>query len=728
MAAYLFYKVAPLFYAADVEQVASYATQQSQLPLYLSLEEYKTVGFSLFDSGNVLFFDANTGATLLETNLFLDKGDPTVNQSFPISNAAKIDIVASSGTSGELMAIGVQGGKVLIAQHSYESTYPDGKRKVIPSLRFPYGKAFFVLTEQQVNLEALAIGGNEQGFLVMGYAPASKKLHLLQQQQEESFSGEMHTQTSQFALPWNHGSIQHMLLDSAQKKAFIVTENGILFVYRIEDNALVFVEKQRVVSDGVDVSAFSFLNGENSILIGDSSGQVQQRFAVKDDTGFASFSKIRTFQHSNFAIKQILPEQRRRGFVVLDAEGNIGVYYSTSERLMHFEPAGSRVEGVPSMVALAAKADAMLSAQTVPHQEAPMVTHWKIDNPHPEISWKVLWGKVWYEGQQSPNYTWQSTGGSDEFESKLSLVPLTLGTIKATFYTLLFSIPLAIGCAIYTACFMNPCIRRWIKPAVEMMAALPSVVLGFVAAIWLAPLLEDHLTAFLLSIPIVLIGVFLLSLVWLSLPKKQFSFLRFPDEPFIYLIPVVIALVAFSAVLGGHVENVFFAGDLPQWLNNQLQWSFTQRNALVVGIAMGFAVVPIIFSISEDAIRGVPLHLTAGSLALGATLWQTLTRVVILAASPGIFSAIMIGMGRAVGETMIVVMATGNTPITGFNLFQGFRALSANIATEMPEAEPASTHFRILFLSGLVLFLFTFFFNILAESLSKRLRKRYSAS
>ena len=166
---------------------------------------------------------------------------------------------------------------------------------------------------------------------------------------------------------------------------------------------------------------------------------------------------------------------------------------------------------------------------------------------------------------------------------------------------------------------------------------------------------------------------------------------------------------------------------MPNWLTTELGIAFDQRNAIVVGIAMGLAVIPNIFSIAEDAIFSVPKHLTMGSLALGATPWQTMTRVILLTASPGIFSAVMIGMGRAVGETMIVLMATGNTPIMDFNIFQGLRTLAANIAVEMPESEVGSTHYRILFLAGLILFLFTFCFNTIAEVVRHRLRRRYSS-
>jgi phosphate transport system permease protein len=166
---------------------------------------------------------------------------------------------------------------------------------------------------------------------------------------------------------------------------------------------------------------------------------------------------------------------------------------------------------------------------------------------------------------------------------------------------------------------------------------------------------------------------------------------------------------------------------MPLWLTNEMGIPYEQRNSLVVGLAMGFAVIPTIFSISEDALYSVPKHLTTGSLALGATRWQTMVRVVLLTASPGIFSAVMIGLGRAVGETMIVVMATGNTAIMDLNMFQGFRALSANIAVEMPETEVNSTHYRILFLAALVLFMATFFVNTIAEIVRQRLRNKYSS-
>jgi len=140
---------------------------------------------------------------------------------------------------------------------------------------------------------------------------------------------------------------------------------------------------------------------------------------------------------------------------------------------------------------------------------------------------------------------------------------------------------------------------------------------------------------------------------------------------------------------------------------------------------MGFAVIPIIFTIAEDALSSVPAPLRSASLALGASRWQTTLRIIIPTASAGIFSAVMIGLGRAVGETMIVVMATGNTPITSFNIFSGMRTLSANIAVELPEAPVHSTLYRTLFLGAMMLFLMTFLVNTFAELLRQHLREKY---
>ena len=349
-----------------------------------------------------------------------------------------------------------------------------------------------------------------------------------------------------------------------------------------------------------------------------------------------------------------------------------------------------------------------------------------IDNPHPEISWSSLWGKVWYESYPEPDYVWQSTSANTDFEPKLSLSPLAFGTLKAAFYAMLLAAPLAIAAAIYTAYFMAPRMRTKVKPVIELMEALPTVILGFFAGLFLAPFLENHLPGIFSLLLLTPVGILLFGYVWTRLPEAIRH--RVPEGwEAALLIPVVIAVGWFSIGISGHLENWLFDGNMRLWLTNELGIPFDQRNALVVGLAMGFAVIPNIYSIAEDAVFSVPRGLTLGSLALGATPWQTMTRVVILTASPGIFSALMIGMGRAVGETMIVLMATGNTPIMDMNIFEGMRTLAANVAVEMPESEVGGSHYRVLFLSAFVLLTFTFVMNTLAELIRQRLRNKYAS-
>ncbi|HEX8296411.1 MAG TPA: ABC transporter permease subunit, partial [Chthoniobacteraceae bacterium] len=208
-----------------------------------------------------------------------------------------------------------------------------------------------------------------------------------------------------------------------------------------------------------------------------------------------------------------------------------------------------------------------------------------------------------------------------------------------------------------------------------------------------------------------------------------------PGHEFFVFVPILLFAGWTGWNLGPFIESIFFTvtdpvtgakiADFRQWWPHVTGADYQQRNSLVVGFIMGFAVIPIIFTITEDALSNVPSSLTTGSLALGASRWQTAMNVVLPTASAGIFSAIMIGLGRAIGETMIVVMATGNTPIMNLNIFSGMRTLSANIAVELPEAPHHGTLYRTLFLGAMVLFMMTFVVNTLAEIMRQRLREKY---
>jgi phosphate transport system permease protein len=265
-----------------------------------------------------------------------------------------------------------------------------------------------------------------------------------------------------------------------------------------------------------------------------------------------------------------------------------------------------------------------------------------------------------------------------------------------------------------------------LKPTIEIMAALPSVVIGFLAGLWLAPLLEEIMVGVLLTGLAIPLVVFAFVCLWQLAPASLRR--RLPDgREFYLLVPLVLAGFMLAYWLGPQVDALCFKGNYKQWVFDTFGQQFEQRNSLVIGIAMGFAVIPIIFTISEDAFSNVPSSFKSASYALGASKWQTAWRVIMPTASPGVFSAIMIGFGRAVGETMIVLMATGNTPIMSFSPFNGMRALSANIAVEIPEAPAEGTLYRVLFVAALLLFLLTFAVNTVAEVVRQRLRARYQA-
>jgi phosphate transport system permease protein len=359
---------------------------------------------------------------------------------------------------------------------------------------------------------------------------------------------------------------------------------------------------------------------------------------------------------------------------------------------------------------------------------------WKLEDHYPEASWSTFFGKIWYEGATEPAYTWQSSSGSDEFEAKFSLVPLFYGTIKGTFYALIFALPIALLSAIYVSQFLRPEIRNIVKPVMEIMASLPSVVLGFLAGLWLAPLVDTHLISIFCVILILAPLGLVVGGIWANLPQPWRRQVR-PGTEFLWLLPILAIFVTAAWQLGPWVESVFFTVkegqngaaivDFREWWRQVTSLGYDARNCLVVGFAMGFAVIPLIFTIAEDALSNVPQSLVSGSLALGASRWQTVWKVVLPTALSGIISAVMIGFGRAIGETMIVVMATGNTAIMEVNAFSGMRTLSANIAVELPEAPAGQTHYRTLFLGACCLFILTFVINTLAEMLRQRVRDRY---
>ena len=690
---YLLYVVIPMFEPAEIRESASYRAPGDGKTLQLGLEEQGTVGVRFTSEGHVIFFKTDSGKIIRDENLHL-----------PAS-------ITSVAANLNLVALALENGSVLAIRYKFDLSYPGDVRTLTPVLDYPLGKDPLVLDESGAALSHIDIQLSDD---VVGVAATTNdnRLVFARYQREESFiSGDISIVLESRSEQAFRGEIYAVALTPGLDHFYASAENGRLFDYSLDEDG--FDGKKRTYNLEHKITRLKLLLGGSSLLAGMENGEVQQWMSVRKDGG-RELVYIRNFVKNRQAVSYIATEQQRKGFAVADNRGNITINYSTSQRtLASINTANTLVD----QMAWSPRAQNLIVSDS-----NNLVHFYKVDNEYPEVSWDVLWEKVWYEGYDEADYIWQSSASTNEFEAKFSLMPLSFGTIKAAFYAMIFAVPIAIFGAMFTAQFMAPRMRQTVKPAIEIMEALPTVILGFLAGLWLAPYVETHLAGIFTLLIILPVGFLLCAWLWGFVPNKS----AFEGWEAALLVPVVLLLIWISTALSSPVETLFFNGSLRNYMSNVWGLDYDQRNALVVGLIMGFAVIPTIFSIAEDALFGVPQHLVRGSLALGATRWQTMTSVVLPAASPGIFSAVMMGFGRGVGETMIVLMATGNTPVMDMSIFQGMRTLAANLAVEVPEAEVFSTHYRVLFLAALILFLFTFVFNTLAELIRHRLRQRYS--
>jgi phosphate transport system permease protein len=544
------------------------------------------------------------------------------------------------------------------------------------------------------------------------------------------------------------------------------------------------------------VVAVERLFGGSAFAVADTKGNVQVFFTARTEGAAADGLAVVSAHHfpATGTVTALAASPRSRLFAVATADGGVRLLQATR---------GAAVLELPAAATQAATRLCLSPRENRLLAVGPAGTaSWSIEAGYPEVSFATLLRPVWYENYPRPVHAWETTG-HEAFESKFGFIPLVFGTLKATLYAMVFATPIAILAAIYASQFLHAKWRARIKPTIELMAGLPSVVLGFIAGLVFAPLIEGAAMPVITGLFTVPLALLIGALTWQLMPSGSRSRLaawRFLPVACLALPAGVLAARGAAPI----VERLLFAGDFRGWLDGQggsgfggwmlalvplaaivmagitgrfvqpwlrlagARWSdrqagaasllvflggavaavalaaaaavfldalridtrgglfgtYVQRNALVVGLGMSFAIIPLIFTIADDALMSVPDHLRSASLGAGATPWQTAVRVIVPAAASGLFSAVMIGLGRAVGETMIVLMAAGNTPIIDWNLFNGFQTLSAAIATELPEAARGSAHYRVLFLAALSLFVLTFIVNTAAELVRQRFRRR----
>ena len=823
---FLFVVALPLFYSAtsELEQSISFNLPSDQL-LASGLDESGTLGWfcnadeiSVIElkTGNKLFSRSTESCGLRQASSICHLQD-TLRSAFGFEDGtvrtgrlglttsyvpqAKIPLLANSLNVGGMITIN----NVIYLRSSNDVTK---KIELLAYLDEPISAA---LTRPIIDID-LAITTN--GFCVAALDDRGN-IHV----QKRSFQKNLITDESSVSTvettikeDRDHSGFCFIRVSGLGDQLFVFTPSGVFKRFVIRDATQpVFMEQRQLLQKNQTLTHIIRLFGGSSFVLGDNSGTTRILFTSRDTSvttkdglatkitaTFASRLNETNQQKKDRGITAISASPRSRLFAIASADGFIRLLQATNHSIIAEinSNKGSALTQKTQVLLLGSREHNLVA------YDGKNLASWNIEPGYPEVSFGSLFGTIWYENYPGNDYAWETTG-HDSFEPKFSLVPLLFGTIKATVYSMLFATPIAIFAAIYASQFMTPAWKSRIKPVIEMMASLPSVVLGFIAGLILAPLIESGVMIFITSlftIPVTLLTGAFLWQFWPPGLRGRVSNWRFP-------IVLVVALplgILFGWLIAKPTESLLFDGDFFAWLNGRgasgwggwvlalfplsamvstvmisrfinpwirqrsrkwshwttvftafslfivgfflagaistaaamfldaLRWetrsgifgTYIQRNTMIVAIGMSFAIIPLIFTIADDALSSVPDHLRSGSLSTGATPWQTTVRILLPTAASGIFSAVMIGLGRAVGETMIVLMAAGNTPIMDWNIFSGFQTLSATIATELPEATQGSTHYRILFLAAVLLFVLTFFINTVAEVVRQRFRRR----
>lgn len=836
---YLLWTVLPLFLPASLEapQPAS-SSPFASTPVVLRVAESNAIGWGIDESGVLQVFRAADGTTLRQV---------------PLAAKSSNEVTAiAAGLEGDGVALGFADGSVKVGRVAFESEFIDptsdeGARYTALHRGETSDTTSDVVIrtpQDQLRRESVAVDfegdpievsprsairrldrvDTDAGPVLLAWSDDGTLRLITIRRREDLFTGEVKVEAGQVTtLPSAEATQeapQFLGLTARAAGAVVLWRDGTVIRYDVRDrNAPQLIERLDVTAEDRQVTQAAFMIGRLTLLVGDDAGTVSAWFAAgstapSDDAnleagndeesedanaGAARYLRGHEFSDGPAAVASLAASSRSREVAVVYRDGTLRILQVTTDEVLATArlpesrgPLGSVTTALPpgeqETTLYVATDDQLFRAP--------------LELGHPEAGLRAYFRPLQYESYSEPRHVWQTSSGTNAGEPKLGLMPLVFGTIKATFYSMLFGVPLALLAALYTSEFLSKPTRARVKPVIEVMASLPSVVLGFIAAIVFAPIVEDWLPAVIASALAVPLTLLLAARVWQAIPysnRPRWTRWRLPLAAL-----AIVAGMMIAALLGEPFERLIFAGDAKRWLNGQIgsgfgawlmlflplsalvitasasrwldpailraagSWSrerfgvtellrfmiltavafsmacflswlltafgldprgtyvgtYVQRNALVVGFVMGFAIIPIIYTLADDALNAVPESLRSASLGAGATQWQTAVRVVIPTAMSGLFSAVMIGLGRAVGETMIVLMAAGNTPIMEFNIFNGFETLSAAIATEMPEAVRGSTHFRTLFLAALVLFALTFLVNTVAELVRLRFRRR----
>ncbi len=697
----------PLFKTGAIEKTSTPTFANRSPLLYVTADEFLENVWGLSKTGELVLQNLN---------------NPEIQKNIQITNAEIKSIESASpnlfllkfpSSATELWFLGSikefseTGNKTYNLRHEKLASFP-----ILQKENFQQGDIFYDAARRR----------NENSFARV-VATKQKKIYFYWQESVENFLGEAEVVLSQdFFESSLKGEIVASFFSRDAKHFYLADDKGDIEVWDLRDlESIQFsvsiktalssqIEKPQI--EKLQITSLNTIYGDTSLLVGFNNGSVEI-FAFTR----GSLQKIYSLQTESGKIQNIIPSLRNKSFLVVGEKNSSFWYLTATQKILQLDwqkldwQKNERIK-----IAFNKNGTALTTL------DKGKISIWKIDAPHPDFSLRASFSKIQYEGYPEPDYIWQSSSGNDDFEPKFNFIPLIIGSLKGTLYAMIFALPLAIFGAIYINQFAKPWVRNVVKPTIEIMASIPSVVIGFLAALWLAPLIEKYLLAILLYL--VFFPLFFLFCFFIF--QKFFKkFMKKDGKEFLFVMPAFIICALFIAWFAPFLSQQFFSEDFIFWLSEKLGLVYEQRNAIVISFALGFAIIPIIFTMTDEALSSFPKNLTAASLALGANHWQTLVRVILPTTASGIFAGFIIGFGRAIGETMIVLMATGNSPITSWSIFNGMRTLSANIAVEVPEAPFEETLYRVLFLSGVMLFLFTFLLNFIAEIIRSRLRKKY---
>ena len=509
---FLMKEVAPLFFPPQGAQIGHVAgapppgaLPQSSL---VGMDEYQEMIYQLTAGSDhqIRFFNAQSGAPIA-----LDLPPTFANVS--------ITAMARAVGTGNRFAFGTDDGRLIPVTIEFTAGFEGGGRHIVPTVIL--GSPIQLIPSKE-QITRLAYQPTERGTLV---AALTDRGHL--------WYSVTPSDTAPIALT-GHGAepITAMIFDSRGETLSVGTAAGNLYRYDVREGARPsLAETTSVTPSGTSITALSYLIGDRSLAIGSSAGDVSVWMPVRQaqESSITRFRLIHQFDAHPSPVTVISPSLRDKGFITGDTQGNLFVHYSTSAQTVLKLPGNQQAIRT---LTFSPKADGAVALT----DRGDLLTY-AIHNPHPETTLASLFKPVWYEGYERPEHVWQSSSGADDFEAKFGLLPLIFGTLKGTLYAMLVAVPLALLGAIYTSMFMHPDLRAKIKPTIEIMAALPTVILGFLAGLWLAPVLERIFPAMVAMTVVVPVSVTITALLSQYFPAVFIRRFRPGMESFI-LIPV----------------------------------------------------------------------------------------------------------------------------------------------------------------------------------------------